>query len=323
MREAIEIYEQNLKAKMSTLGADHPDTVATRNNLAEAYRDAGKLEEAIELYKSSLKSQEAKLGTNHIDTLKAKGALAQFLQQIGRFDEAEPIWDAIVAVDERLWASNMLIPSLPDWTARNLDLVRENYDAAEPIFRDILIVCRAKLGPEQPNTEMVESSLASLYEAPGEEAAAEPFLRNALNRARKTAADPDALGSTIASLGRCLIEQRKWSEAEPLLRECLAIREVSQPDAWNTSNARSMLGVALLGQGRHGEAEPLIIAGFDGMKARESTIPSIAMPRLAEAGDRILRLYDSWASPRRPTHGEPRSTLRRNYRPTSSLIESC
>ena len=56
----------------------------------------------------------------------------------------------------------------------------------------------------------------------------------------------------------------------------------------------SQLGGSLLGQGRYAEAEPLIMAGYEGMKAREARLPSAARPRLAEAAGRVVSLYEGW-----------------------------
>ena len=53
----------------------------------------------------------------------------------------------------------------------------------------------------------------------------------------------------------------------------------------------SMLGGALLGQKQYAEAEPLLLKGYEGMKAREKTIPSQASPRIPEALDRLVELY--------------------------------
>ena len=78
---------------------------------------------------------------------------------------------------------------------------------------------------------------------------------------------------------------------------CLAIREKAIPDDWSRFNAMSLLGGALLGQGQYAEAEPLIVAGYEGMKAREAQIPAPGKPRLAEAAERVVRLYEAWGKP--------------------------
>jgi len=47
----------------------------------------------------------------------------------------------------------------------------------------------------------------------------------------------------------------------------------------------------LLGQKKHAEAEPLILKGYEEMRAREKTIPPPARIRIAEALDRLIKLY--------------------------------
>ena len=99
------------------------------------------------------------------------------------------------------------------------------------------------------------------------------------------------------SFSLMLLQVKAYADAEPLLRECLAIREKTQPDLWNTFTARSMLGGALLGQKKYEDAEPLLIAGYDGMKRREPTIPPPAKDRLPEALERLVQLYDAIDKP--------------------------
>jgi hypothetical protein len=94
-----------------------------------------------------------------------------------------------------------------------------------------------------------------------------------------------------------LIQQSQWAEAETILRECLAIRAKTQPDDWSTFSTRSVLGGCLLGQKKYAEAEPLILAGYEGLKAREAQIPAPSKPRLAEAAERVVRLYEAWGKP--------------------------
>jgi WD40 repeat protein/serine/threonine protein kinase len=101
----------------------------------------------------------------------------------------------------------------------------------------------------------------------------------------------------LAILGQNLLQQRKYADAEPVLRDCLALREKAEPDAWTTFNTRSMLGGSLLGQEKYAEAEPLLLQGYQGMKQRAAQIPPIGQPRLREAVERLVQLYDDWDKP--------------------------
>ncbi len=65
-----------MKAK---LGPDHPDTLGSMNNLANAYRDAGRLSEALALYEETLKLRKTKLGPDHPATLQSMNGLAWLL----------------------------------------------------------------------------------------------------------------------------------------------------------------------------------------------------------------------------------------------------
>ena len=57
------------------LGADHPDTLTSRNNLAAAYESAGRLEEAIPLLERTLADAERVLGADHPQTLTSRNNL--------------------------------------------------------------------------------------------------------------------------------------------------------------------------------------------------------------------------------------------------------
>ena len=78
-----------------------------------------------------------------------------------------------------------------------------------------------------------------------------------------------------------------------LLRNCLTTREGAMPDSWLTFHSKSLLGGALLGQKKYADAEPLLLAGYEGMKRREKTIPEQGKIRLTEAVDRLVRLYEA------------------------------
>ena len=70
------------------LGPDHPDTLASRNNLAGAYRAAGRLTEAITLYEQVLPDRIRVLGEDHPNTLNSRNNLACAYAAAGRITEA-------------------------------------------------------------------------------------------------------------------------------------------------------------------------------------------------------------------------------------------
>ena len=101
----------------------------------------------------------------------------------------------------------------------------------------------------------------------------------------------------MSQIGSSLLAAKAYVQAEPLLRESLAIRERVAPDEWWTFSVMSWLGGALLGQKKYIDAEPLLVAGYEGMKQREKTIPPPLKPRLTEAVERLVQLYEATARP--------------------------
>ena len=58
------------------LGADHPDTLISQNNLANAYRVAGRFDRALPLIERTVAAQAARLGPDHPDTITTRNTLA-------------------------------------------------------------------------------------------------------------------------------------------------------------------------------------------------------------------------------------------------------
>ena len=138
------------------------------------------------------------------------------------------------------------------------------------------------------------NNLAAAYEATGQPAKAGPlFVESAAAMRDQYGPGSLELAGELAWLGRNHLLQQKYTEAEVILRECLSIREKTQPDEWRTFNAKSMLGGALLGQKKYAEAEPLMLAGYEGMKQRETKIPPEGKVRLTEALERLVQLDEA------------------------------
>jgi TolA-binding protein len=81
-----------------------------------------------------------------------------------------------------------------------------------------------------------------------------------------------------------------------------------------------MLGEALLGQKKYADAEPLLLKGYQGMKQREAKIPPQGKPRLREALERLVQLYEATgkkdeAARWRKELDEPKKTSANDRRP--------
>jgi serine/threonine protein kinase/tetratricopeptide (TPR) repeat protein len=295
--EAITLHEATLKRFESKLGPDHPDTLMSRDNLALAYTYAGRADEAIALHEATLKRFESKLGPDHPDTLMSRHNLAFAYSKAVRTAEAIKVYEATLKLRE-----SKLGPDHPDTLVTRINLGINYRGAGRPEEGARLIEQALRQAQGRPAVmnalAWVTPELASAYTAAGEHAKAEPMLRGDLEHARKQfgPADP-RIAAAMASLGSCLIQQRKWAEAEPLLRESLAICQTAEPDDWSTFNARALLGASLLGQKKYAEAEPLLIQGYTGLEARAAKVPKSARNYLSSAAERIIGLYDAWGKP--------------------------
>jgi serine/threonine protein kinase/tetratricopeptide (TPR) repeat protein len=296
--EAIRLHLDTIKLLESKFGPNHPATLRTRNNLGVAYMAAGRTADALELFEETFRKRRSVLGPDHPDTMVNRINLGAAYNRIGRASEAIPLLqEAVTFLDSNVG------PDHPD-TLRARDEFAEAYFSvgrtaeAIKLFETLLRQKERIFGPETGYTLKTQSRLILAYESAGRWADAEVLRRvNLALRRNSTKPSSTALANDIALLAMNLLKQSKWAEAEILLRECLAIRETAIPDDWSKFNTMSQLGEALIDQAKFAAAEPLVVGGYEGMKARAKAIPSLGSPRLAEAGGRVVGLYERWGKP--------------------------
>jgi non-specific serine/threonine protein kinase/serine/threonine-protein kinase len=296
--EALELLRQASEGLQRTLGPDNPDTLASRNNLAVAYLGAGRTAEAIALFEAILALREKQLGCDDPLALKSRANLALAYQAAGRLPEVLRMQEEILRLE-----TAKLGPDHPS-TLMSRNNVASAYFAAGRVAEAIALLeatlkpKTVRFGPDHSSTLNSRWLLTLAYERLGRWADAESLRRDALARRRK-AEKPDSphLAGDLAGFGQNLLRQGKWPEAESVLRESLAISVKAQTDDWRRFHTMSQLGGALLGQGRYAVAEPLVIAGYEGMRARESRIAVPDRSRLREAAGRVVQLYEAWGQP--------------------------
>jgi tetratricopeptide (TPR) repeat protein len=288
--KALPLLEETLTLTKAEHGPDHPDTLTSMHNLAVGYRAAGQVDKALPLFEETLMLRKAQLEPDHPDTLNTMNSLAVDYVNAGQLDKAVPLLEETIRIQK-----TKLGPDHTHTLASMINLGVAYTDAGRvaesiPLLEEVYTASK-----KVPLLRGVGAHLLDAYAKAGRPAEAKKLIDEVLADTRKSLPkDSPELGGMLAQFGLSLLEMKGYTESEPLLRECLAIREKTQPDAWNTYNTQSLLGGALLGQKKYADAEPLLLKGYEGMKAREATIPPEANTRIPEALKRLIELYTDW-----------------------------
>jgi eukaryotic-like serine/threonine-protein kinase len=328
--KSVPLFEEILKGQVAKNGRDHLDSFRAMANLGVNYRDAGKLKEAIPLLEEAQRAvkkhpdleyvtgklieaylmagendklvnmleervtaMKGKLGAKDPALLDAMRDLGASYWRLRKLDKSIPLFEKVLKNREAILGRDDL-QTLSD--AANLGV---NYRDAGRLKESIALLEEVQRASKKyPELRWVTSELVEAYKRTNDFDKAINLMQENLAEARKTLPkDSPQLAGLLAQTVLVLLEQKKWAVAEPLSRECLAIREKVQPDAWQTFNSKAQLGAALLGQKKYADAEPLLLAGYEGMKRREKTIPPPGRVRIPDALDRLIELYAATNKP--------------------------
>ena len=253
---------KTLEDRRRVLGPDHRDTLRTQYNLALLYERQRLYDKAAELLAKTLHQCRQALGPEHPVTLACMNVLGVVYRFQGQFAKGEPLLTEALDASRRVLGTGHESTRLLMKNLAEGHLSQGQYDKAEPLLVESVAILRTLDRKEARSSIFLLSSLAQWYEA-----------QHRLN----------------------LLDQKKYVEAEPILRELLDIYIPRNP--WLRPQTLSLLGECLAGQQKYAEAEPLLVAGYEGLKASEATIPIAARKHLAEALARIVQLYEAWNKP--------------------------
>ena len=253
--EAVEL-DAAVAVVEDILGADHPDTLTVRNNLAGAYKSAGHLAEAIELFEQVLVDRVRVLGPDHPDTLNTRNNLAVAYDSVGRFAEAVDAWEELLPDCQRV-----LGPDHPDTLTTRNDLAGAyrsvgRFGEAIELFERVLAERERVLGPDHPDTLNTRNSLAGAYYSVERlDEAIDAWKELLPDCQRVLGADhPDTLG-VRNNLAVAYKSVGRFGEAIELFERVLAERErVLGPDHPDTLNTRNSLAGAYYSVERLDEA---------------------------------------------------------------------
>ena len=242
-----------------TLGADHPSTLASRNNLAGAYRDAGRIDEAIALYEQNLEDRTRILGPHHPHTLTSRNNLAVTYRDAGRIDEAIALHEQ--NLEDR---TRILGPHHPHTLTSRNNLAVTYQDAgrideAIALHEQTLKDRTRILGPHHPNTLSSRNNLAGAYQAAGRLDEAIALFEQTLEDSTRILG-PHHLTTLISrnSLAGAYQDAGRIDEAIALYEQTLKDRtRILGPHHPNTLISRNNLAYAYQAAGRLDEAIPL------------------------------------------------------------------
>ena len=222
--QAIDAGEAVAADSARLLGPDHPDTLASWNNLAIACQEVGRKAEAVRLHERALAGRVRALGPEHPDTLASRNNLAIACQEVGRKAEAVRLHERALAGRERV-----LGPDHPDTLASRNNLATAYQQmgwAAEAIssFRRALAGREQVLGPDHPDTLASRNGLAAACQEVGWAGEAiDLFEQTLAGRVRVLGpAHPDTLASRN-NLGHAYQEAGRVPEAIAQFEQALSV----------------------------------------------------------------------------------------------------
>ena len=241
------------------LGLHHPDTLASRNNLAGTYRDAGRLDKAITLYKENLEDSIRVLGPDHPDALTARNNLAGAYRASSRLDEAIILYEQVFSGRSRVLGPDhrstlTARDDLADtyWEAGRLD---EAITLKKQILDDALRI----MGPDSPGASTARLNLAATYRDAGRLDESITLYKQNLDDVARVLGPhhPETLASRH-SLASAFRDAGRLDQAISLYKENLEeFTRLAGPDHPHTLSSRSTLAGAYRDAGRLDEAIPL------------------------------------------------------------------
>ncbi|OLL15356.1 tetratricopeptide repeat protein [Actinomyces oris] len=322
------------------LGPDHPDTLASRNNLAGTYRDAGRLDKAIALYEQTLEDSVRVLGTDHPGTLTSRFNLAGAYRASGRLEEAIALYEQVFSGRSRVLGPD----DRSTLTARDelAGAYREagRFDEAITLKKQILADAMRIMGADSPGASAARNNLAATYRDAGRLNEAITLYKQNLDDVARVLGPhhPETLASRH-SLAGAFRDAGRLDQAISLYKENLEeFTRLAGPDHPHTLSSRGTLAGAYQDAGQLDQAIPLF---EQNLEARTRTLgldhPGTLASRHSLAGayrdagrlDEAIPLFEQNLAdfirilgPDRPDTFTSRSTLAGAYQAAGRLEEA-
>ncbi len=213
----------------SSVGDDHPDTLAAMELLASRQSDKGLHEEALKTLQSALATKLRRLGEHHRDVAKTQGFLARSLAAVDRYDEAIDQMRVSVANTERILGSNSTSAIFGNGNLATLLLL--GGDIAEPLTKleAAVEMSKSRFGERTPPHLIYSGYLAQAEYFAGK-------LTDSLARSRYVAdalkdikGDPSMIAENLERMARVLIIEKRHQDAYNILEQAISAMPKDDP----------------------------------------------------------------------------------------------
>ena len=252
----VAIGEPLLADAEQLLGWEHFKTLNTGNDLATAYRTAGRADQAIAIQERIIATSRTVLGSEHSHTLGYLGNLANAYQDAGRTSEAITVQQQVLTSRERVLGADH-----PDTLTSRGNLAASYQIAGRSgeaiVLNEQVLADRERLlGPDHPDTLGSRNNLANAYQEAGR-------LSDALPLYQRVIADHERIlgrnhPSTLAArvnFANAILDAGHVGEALERCEQALADSEQTLgPDHPITLAARASLANACRETGQLSEA---------------------------------------------------------------------
>ncbi len=215
---SLSLFQRALELRRATLGPDDLDTVASMDDMGEAYRELNRFDEAESMHREALAAKQ-RLGAPPSSIAASLNNVGLTLSERGRFADAEPLLRQALDIWRRHEgaAADVVASGLNNLA----DVVRQQGRVADavPLLEEAIGIRRQTVGATHPSLALVVGHLGRVYSQQGNAAKAEPLLREALNIRQRVYGDdhPDTV-NTRSDLTSLLHDQGDLAGAEPLYR---------------------------------------------------------------------------------------------------------
>jgi eukaryotic-like serine/threonine-protein kinase len=268
---AVPLFAKSRATRAASLGADHPDTLTSMNNLARGYQEDGKKDLALPLFQETLNLRRARLGDDHRDTLTSMNNLATAFRAIGKPAQALPL------LQETLELRKAKLGPSHQETLTSMNNLAVGYwavgkpEMALPLHEETLRLRKATLGPTHVDTLQSMSNLGSSYRHAGKLDLALSLLEEAVRlcKARLGADDP-CTHFSMSNLASTYDAAGKVDKALSLREETLKLRKARLGDGHpDTLQSMSELAKGYATVGKLDLALPLFQQAAAGVEALE------------------------------------------------------